>query len=175
MQRKFKNSRLNREDRIMKEIDLNKLAQWDKHYVPTLQLYGVEIEKLLSPCVYGWQRGNEWLYIGFSAHGLSRVINSSHHIFKTYTMWNTDIIYLWQPEGKTITEMKALEQTLILLLEPKFNRTFVTKKNPKRFGKLRPKIDAIAKRRRERTLREEASQLLQLVDEDKVIRSIKKE
>ena len=40
----------------MKEIDLEKLAKWDENYLPTLKLYGVEVFKLIDPCVYGRKR-----------------------------------------------------------------------------------------------------------------------
>ena len=113
-------------------IELETLIKWDDNYLPTAQLKGTEIGRLLSPCVYGWQRGNEWLYIGFSEHGLARVFTSNHHVFNTYKMWETDVIYLWQPEGKTIEQLKSLEQTLIIVLEPRYNKTMTKQINMKK-------------------------------------------
>ena len=112
-------------------ISLESLIKWDDNFLPTAQLKGSEISRLLAPCVYGWQRGNEWLYIGFSAYGLARVFSSNHHIFSKYTMWDSDIIYLWQPVGKSADQLKSLEMTLITVLEPRYNRDYTNRRKPR--------------------------------------------
>lgn len=150
----------------MKSFDLNKLAKWDNHYIPTLKLYGAEVIKLQEPCVYGWQRGNTWLYIGFSSVGIARTLASNHHILSVYEILPGDDFYIWHFPEKTVEEVKAFEATLIMLLEPKFNKTLVCKKNPNRWGQKKPKIEAIGKRAKERNKRKkEAEELLKLVGE----------
>src|SRR4030042_939266 len=71
----------------------------NQYLVPTTEIKGLEISRLLAPCVYGWQRRNEWLYIGFSSQGLARVFNRKHHVLGYHKILPIDSIYTWQPEN----------------------------------------------------------------------------
>lgn len=104
------------------KIDLETMIKYNDVYSPTISITGVNILNLVSPCVYGWQRGNQWLYIGSSMHGLARVISKKHHVFSLYSILDTDGFYLWQFPHKTLDEIRNIEKTLILLLKPVYNK-----------------------------------------------------
>ena len=123
---------------IMKVIDtgieIETLINWSKSYLPTGQLKGKELIRLNAPCVYGWQRGNEWLYVGYSSRGLSRVLPHKHHVLIENEIWDDDIFYLWQPDNFGIEDLKRLERTLIVVLKPRYNKNLPgrTKKGEER-------------------------------------------
>ena len=109
----------------MKVIDLDKeikeLIEWSERFIPTAQLTGAELQRLTSPCIYGWRRSNEWLYIGYSKEGLTRLISRQHKVFVKFEIWDTDELFVWQPKGISQKDLKGLEEVLIAMLSPKYN------------------------------------------------------
>lgn len=63
---------------------------------------------LMQPCVYAWLRGSEYLYVGFSSRGLSRLL-SHDKIGKEYTIEPQDQFLYWQCESEEIAEEFELQ------------------------------------------------------------------
>lgn len=71
------------------------------------------------PCVYGWRRGEQYLYIGSTACGGRRLY--THNIInRAERVEETDHIDLWFPPTE---ELVALEYGLIGQFSPKYNRS----------------------------------------------------
>lgn len=96
-----------------------------------VELTGLELNKLRRPCVYGWRRDGEWLYIGFSTRGIHRAMDSYHTAFGTYEVLESDSIYFWSPDNMGVERLKLLEEVLIKELKPKFNDKNWKRKNRK--------------------------------------------
>jgi hypothetical protein len=74
--------------------------------------------------VYGWRRGNRYLYIGMSTKGSERAFNKDHHVIGKVEDWNKrDVIDIWQTDSP-----KELESVLIKKLKPKYNGSTITSK-----------------------------------------------
>jgi hypothetical protein len=80
---------------------------------------GEEYCTFSSNCVYAWKRKEEWLYIGFSTHGLTRPFahNTINHIEKVQPQ---DQLICWAFENKFDAQLKEME--LILTHKPKYNK-----------------------------------------------------
>lgn len=94
-------------------------------------LTGLELIKSRGPCVYGWKRQEEWLYIGFSTRGLMRLLEQNHNAFGTFKLEDADEIYIWSPDNISIERLKLIEEALIKELQPTLNRDLTKHKNRK--------------------------------------------
>lgn len=72
-----------------------------------------------GPCVYGWRRGFEYLYIGKSAHGLRRPFGVHHVIDQAEPLLDNDAIDVWFVSADL---MNGLELDLIRRLRPSLNK-----------------------------------------------------
>ena len=82
-------------------------------------------EKVKTPCIYAWIRDEIVLYLGMSMKGTERPF-SSHHIIDTIEKFQKekDVIFIWKLDGGiTKKEVLFLEQQLLEVIKPKYNRT----------------------------------------------------
>ena len=84
---------------------------------PSFTLKGSEYTLLWQPCVYGWKRGSEYLYIGLSSNILNRI--RGHHVLHRDSIEETDEIQFWFTG--TWVEAESLEKELIAKLLPSYN------------------------------------------------------
>ena len=105
----------------MKAMEIKELIEWSEKFIPTVQLSGAQLKRLTSPSIYGWRRGDKWLYIGYSKWGLTRLISKQHEIFVKFEVWDTDEFFMWQPKEISQKDLKDLEKVLITMLSPKYN------------------------------------------------------
>lgn len=87
---------------------------------PTIAFDGDLIVDLIRPCVYAWVRGDQWLYVGKSMVGVSRVISAHHSTIRPSMILATDRILFWQRHGAQ--EIAALESRLIDAKQPLYNK-----------------------------------------------------
>lgn len=72
----------------------------------------------IKPMVYLWMRDDEYLYIGSTKYGMSRIYN--HNVInRKEKIQDRDIIHLIEID--TIEEAKILEQKLISEHKPRYN------------------------------------------------------
>lgn len=83
---------------------------------------GAEFNRMLSPCIYSWRRGERWLYIGASANGFTRVFGYHHAIGRYDKVLLEDTIYIWHFENISLSCLFHLEAKLITEFRPKFNK-----------------------------------------------------
>jgi len=76
---------------------------------------------LRSYLVYGWRRGEKYLYIGLSGVGLTR-LNNGHHVFGRDKLLSTDEIDVWYCDSRL--EAGLLESKLIKEHKPKHNKMY---------------------------------------------------
>ena len=75
--------------------------------------------------VYGWKRGNEFLYIGASRNGICRLVENHHVIGKKGEVQDTDEFCFWLiPEN--MKSVDQLETSLIAKFQPRFNKLTMT-------------------------------------------------
>lgn len=76
---------------------------------------------ILEPVVYGWRRGEQYLYIGYSKNGLRRACESDHHVIgKVEAVGDHDVLDLWV--CKTPVEARNLEREMIGQHQPEYNK-----------------------------------------------------
>ena len=86
------------------------------------------LANLTSPCIYGWRRGNQYLYIGKSKKGIVRSLNK-HHAIDLAEVQQGDELDVFYPiseatiKGKRIT-LDFLEMKLIQKFQPPLNQVF---------------------------------------------------
>jgi hypothetical protein len=85
------------------------------------------------PCVYGWRRGNRWLYVGASRVGCARFLGDHHVIGKRAPLRPGDEIVVWPVRGPAARA--RLEWQLVQELQPLYNRD----KLPHRPAPFRPR------------------------------------
>jgi len=88
----------------------------------TILLSGHDYFDYLTPCIYGWRRLEEWLYIGSSTFGLRRVLTPHHAINKVEPVLLIDKIYIWQFPDIAWDKLAQIENELIYALKPKHNK-----------------------------------------------------
>jgi hypothetical protein len=85
-----------------------------------IKLDSQSLRVLVGPIVYGWYRAGEYLYIGFSGKGLSRVAN--HNVIgKVEPFLITDELHFFP--CATGQDAIANEMRLLRSYRPKFNKT----------------------------------------------------
>jgi hypothetical protein len=77
--------------------------------------------KYCSPCIYTWKRGEEWLYIGKSYHGLRRIL-AQHTIISRDNIKDDDEIEIWCYPELSNQELLRLERTWIHNCHPRYNK-----------------------------------------------------
>ena len=75
------------------------------------------LQVLFQPCVYGWKRGDKYLYIGKSRNGIGRL--HWHHKIKLGDIQEGDVLDLWYPSDNRTIE--TIEVELIQLFQPALN------------------------------------------------------
>ena len=115
-----------------------KLSQQDLELCPLTNVFNkIDIQILTGNCIYGWRRGDKWLYIGLSEYGLNRITNRSHHILDIPEgMYSNDKIYVWYFPHSEREYLYELERLLIEIYKPELN------KNP-----FKTKTDKISKKK----------------------------
>ena len=74
-----------------------------------------------SNCLYGWKRGNQWLYIGISQNGIKRIY--SHDVIGVVEPFQKqDRVVLWSVNEDCGHSLILAEALLIELLKPKYNK-----------------------------------------------------
>ena len=105
--------------------------------IPDLRLTG---NILIEPQVYGWRRGQIYLYIGVTTKILGRL--SNHHIIGVREkILKSDFIDIWT--CPTYSVALQFEGELIQLLSPKYN--FALKRLKLEKGQLRKHVEKIEK------------------------------
>jgi len=86
----------------------------------THTMTGAEYKTYITPIVYAWRRGNEWMYVGCSIRGFQRLTESTHYVLSKQSIWDTDIIQVMS----NLNERRALqlEKYLIEKYRPLHNR-----------------------------------------------------
>lgn len=84
----------------------------------TVYLSPSDVARLYSPMVYMWRLASEWLYIGSTALGLSRVFDARHESSHESRKLGAELHLI---TCKTAVEAQALEQDLIYALKPRYN------------------------------------------------------
>jgi predicted GIY-YIG superfamily endonuclease len=86
---------------------------------PKHKICGAEFNSLTGHAVYGWKRGNDFLYIGSTGNFLDRV--GSHNIIgKVEPVQNQDQIIVW-PGSEDFMEVMAFEAELNRKFRPKYS------------------------------------------------------
>jgi hypothetical protein len=102
-----------------------------------LAISGSVYNKYNSNCVYAWKRGDEWLYVGTSSKGLSRLFGHTT-IDIVEKVQDNDEIIVWLHEDSFQAQLDEVE--LILKYTPKHNKqkdasvlfsNVITKNTPK--------------------------------------------
>jgi hypothetical protein len=81
---------------------------------------GAEFNTYRTPAVYVWKRGEEWLYVGSTYHGMNRLCDSKHDILSKKIVRDTDTVLMMS--GLTRYYARSLEARLIREYKPKYNR-----------------------------------------------------
>ena len=84
----------------------------------TSTLTGKQLLDWMRPCVYAWRRNGQWLYVGQSVRGLSRL--GGHHAVSLNDILPTDELLMWHVDH---AERIRLEAELIVVNRPLYNRT----------------------------------------------------
>jgi|SRR3990172_6277688 len=85
-----------------------------------LKITGIDFSILISPGVYSWRRGNNYLYIGKSYKLIHRILN--HDIIGVVEDLLPDDIIEFLPLGRD--EIEVAEKQLIRKYNPKYNKYF---------------------------------------------------
>lgn len=86
---------------------------------PDLQFRGTKLFELTQPMIYGWRRGDQYLYIGKTINGLRRVL--THTVIDVVEpVLETDDFDFWYVN---LLELDSRERELIHLFKPKYNQT----------------------------------------------------
>lgn len=99
------------------------------------------IKQMAKSCIYAWRRRKQWLYIGRSRVGLSRILGA-HHINIVQRFRKGDRLVTWHCTGEA--ELANLEMALIRRYRPKYN---VTGQPPPQKTKAQMRRDADMARR----------------------------
>jgi predicted GIY-YIG superfamily endonuclease len=78
----------------------------------------IDVRAMLTPVVYAWKRGDEYLYIGFTSC-LYRRFGGHHVIGKRDELKPTDQFDVWYFRSRR--EARAFELRMIAHYHPKFN------------------------------------------------------
>jgi excinuclease UvrABC nuclease subunit len=92
-----------------------RLADASSYNLRTLRAGNCEIPK--GYVIYGWNKNEEWLYIGMSRDLLRRV---RYQPFTLYPI-TTDIIYVLDVHIYSPERVRSLERDMIKLYQPKYN------------------------------------------------------
>ena len=92
-----------------------------------------EFKLAKKPIVYMWKRGEEWLYVGMSTVGISRIFTPDHHVLHSSEMQEGDSIN-WS-YFDTVKEAQIRERFLISKYQPLYNITY-TKRLSEKMRKL---------------------------------------
>jgi len=74
-----------------------------------------ELPNLLRPIVYGWRRGDQYLYIGKSKRGTSRIVDGN---VLRFHVEEGDVVDIWKA---TLQNVDHLEIKFIRKFNPKYN------------------------------------------------------
>lgn len=91
----------------------------DCAHMPYVLVSGASLRQMKGPVVYAYVVAGVIQYIGMSATGLSRPLDSSHHIMCDVPITD-ETTFLYFPVA-TADDAKTLEARLIALLKPKWN------------------------------------------------------
>lgn len=88
----------------------------------TVELSGREFKIATGPCLYGWKRGQSWLYIGQSSNGLKRIMDKRHQALGVHPIEDDDQIFIWHlPRAKNKHILLLIEEALIGYYKPLYN------------------------------------------------------
>jgi hypothetical protein len=91
-------------------------------------LTGETLLDLSHPIVYGWRRGKQYLYIGCSMRGVSRIFGRDDIIGRG--LQRSDCIDIWTFRGVSREELLKIEKNLIGVRKPLYNVVHLPKAAP---------------------------------------------
>src|SRR6266704_6138303 len=89
-------------------------------YVPDYTIRGIEMRFWTQPIVYGWRRGDKYLYIGCGQHGIDRPFSFVHHVIGVKDkVRESDKLDIWLQ--LSYTDALTFERMLIERYRPMYN------------------------------------------------------
>ena len=113
--------------------DKLKLSQQEMELCPLTNVFDkIDIKIMTGSCIYGWKRGDKWLYIGSSENGLRRILDRNHGILDIPDcLYSNDKLYVWYFPWMDKKQLQNLENLIIKAYIPDYNVKHSKNEGPK--------------------------------------------